>query len=651
MILRKPLTLATLAVMTWALVSAANVGATEKTGHLAWHTHDLNLSKSVPNQLNYQGYLAEAGESEGLTTTLQMTFRLYDDETSGTELWSETFPAVQISDGLFTVLLGSITPFPDDLFSGSPLWLQTEVGTEVLVPRKPLVSTAYGMRSQEADHAQTADWATYATDAQHAVTADTALYSPTTNVWTLVGNDVYRESGFVGIGVTNPAYTLDVAGIVNATTYYGDGSHLTGITRESDDDWTINGDDIYHVPGKVGIGTTDPAAKLHIEGGDFENALLAKGGWSYPILAEYDGSDSGAAICAKNTGDGGDALHAIAEGGGRSAIYARAAAGIDYAIWAEANGAGWAGYFSGDLHTSGKVGIGTENPAAKLDIEGLGSENALYAKGSWSYPIITEWGGSGEYAALLAKNTGTSGDAIQAVVEGSGRSAIYAKGASGADYAIWALANGATWAGFLSGDVHASGQVGIGTTVLGSHQLSVSSSGSGESGATAHIENDAADGIAMTLQNESSDITLLVSQYGAGDLIRCDRWAGGLETVFKVQNDGRIIGSILELTGGSDLAEPFDVAGASLDVKPGMLVCIDAQHPGELILSNKPYDRTVAGIISGAGGINPGMLMGQSGSAADGQYPVALTGRVYCRADASNGPIQPGDLLTSSNHR
>jgi hypothetical protein len=43
------------------------------------------------------------------------------------------------------------------------------------------------------------------------------------------------------------------------------------------------------------------------------------------------------------------------------------------------------------------------------------------------------------------------------------------------------------------------------------------------------------------------------------------------------------------------------------------------------------------------------MLMGQEGSVADGAYPVALTGRVYCWADASNGPIAPGDLLTTSD--
>jgi hypothetical protein len=43
------------------------------------------------------------------------------------------------------------------------------------------------------------------------------------------------------------------------------------------------------------------------------------------------------------------------------------------------------------------------------------------------------------------------------------------------------------------------------------------------------------------------------------------------------------------------------------------------------------------------------MIMGQSGTVADGEFPVALTGRVYCWADASGGSIRPGDLLTTSD--
>ena len=107
---------------------------------------------------------------------------------------------------------------------------------------------------------------------------------------------------------------------------------------------------------------------------------------------------------------------------------------------------------------------------------------------------------------------------------------------------------------------------------------------------------------------------------------------------------------VLEITGGADLSERFDVRPERDCLPaPGMLVSIDAQRPGGLSISKEAYDRKIAGIISGAGGINPGMLMGQKGTKADGASPVALNGRVYCWADASTGPIEPGDLLTSSD--
>lgn len=83
-------------------------------------------------------------------------------------------------------------------------------------------------------------------------------------------------------------------------------------------------------------------------------------------------------------------------------------------------------------------------------------------------------------------------------------------------------------------------------------------------------------------------------------------------------------------------------------VEPGMVVCIDPEEAGRLVTSAKPYDKTVAGIISGAGGLNTGMLMGQEKSIADGAHPVALSGRVYCLVDATEQGIEPGDLLTTS---
>ena len=106
----------------------------------------------------------------------------------------------------------------------------------------------------------------------------------------------------------------------------------------------------------------------------------------------------------------------------------------------------------------------------------------------------------------------------------------------------------------------------------------------------------------------------------------------------------------LQILGGSDLAEPFNVAAAdAIRPEPGAVVVIDAQHPGELRVSDRAYDARVAGVISGAGDLAPGLVMQAEGHAhASGDHPVALSGRVWCRVDASFGAVHPGDLLTTS---
>ena len=116
----------------------------------------------------------------------------------------------------------------------------------------------------------------------------------------------------------------------------------------------------------------------------------------------------------------------------------------------------------------------------------------------------------------------------------------------------------------------------------------------------------------------------------------------------KLDIAGAVRATVLKLTGGSDIAEPFDVTSAG-EIMDGMVLVIDPDSPGNLKIADRAYDRCVAGIISGAGEVEPALVMSQDGTIADGRYPVALTGRVYCWADASNGPIEPGDLLTTSD--
>jgi hypothetical protein len=113
--------------------------------------------------------------------------------------------------------------------------------------------------------------------------------------------------------------------------------------------------------------------------------------------------------------------------------------------------------------------------------------------------------------------------------------------------------------------------------------------------------------------------------------------------------DGPMQCKSLKILGGADLAEPFDVAAPASgdEIRPGMVVVIDEQHPGDLRLADQPYDGKVAGVISGANGLEPGMVMKSEGH-ADGKHPVAMTGRVWVYVDADLASVRPGDLLTTS---
>ncbi len=167
---------------------------------------------------------------------------------------------------------------------------------------------------------------------------------------------------------------------------------------------------------------------------------------------------------------------------------------------------------------------------------------------------------------------------------------------------------------------------------------------------TIELEADDLNGSAFRMFRDDGVETVAlasdVANTGSGFLRLRD--AAGLNAIVLDGNSGTTTTRVISVTGGADVAEPFNIAGEA--VLPGMVVAIDPTRPGELRLTSTPYDKTVAGIVSGAGGIQPGLMLSQEGTIADGKFPVALSGRVYCLADASNGPIAPGDMLTSSTH-
>jgi hypothetical protein len=107
---------------------------------------------AVSPLLSYQGRLVNpttgAPMADGSYT---FTFRIYNVESGGAELWTE-LKDITVTNGLFSHQLGSVTPLPSSIFTGQNLWLGIKVNTDAeATPRQRLVPVAYAMYSDNAD--------------------------------------------------------------------------------------------------------------------------------------------------------------------------------------------------------------------------------------------------------------------------------------------------------------------------------------------------------------------------------------------------------------------------------------------------------------------------------------------------------------------
>lgn len=110
--------------------------------------------------------------------------------------------------------------------------------------------------------------------------------------------------------------------------------------------------------------------------------------------------------------------------------------------------------------------------------------------------------------------------------------------------------------------------------------------------------------------------------------------------------DGCVTVGALHSNGGCDVAESFSLTDQE-KITPGMVVVIDEMHQGSLRLSSVSYDKKVVGVVSGAGGLKPGITLGPIANGGE-DLPTALSGRVYCYVDSTENAIEIGDLLTTS---
>ncbi len=772
------------------------------------------VTAEIPKLISYQGRLLDE-TGDPVTGSHNFTFALYmfEEAPLGDSIWTETHSLTLEDDGVYNVMLGSVTPFPSNVDFSSQYWLGLFVDGDEIA-RYALTADPYSFRADVAD------------SLSGGCVGDTliAYWEMLRNIPPDIADGDDNTAGVSGDGTADYLARWVNSDSLTASGLYDNGSDNFGM-------------------GAIGLVN----ARLYIDGGDImKYGIYSTEASSYPIYAEWDGSSAGAAVRATNSGTGGDALQAVAEGSGRSAIYARGSSGVDYSIYSNANGATWAGYFTGDIAitgdanisgnlsvsgnfptdddwntisdtniysaVSGNVGIGTPSPNAKLHINGGATIPPIRAQvdGHSRFILSTNGGVSiGDYQDTpperglyvygnLGIGTASPAADLHIVSDDTLASLIVAPTASSSgDHAELLLAedNDATF-GMLwryNGDDNVlnlygkntstyygphlsinrdNGNVGIGTDdpdealevvgdikanginsrslilaleSLSDIELTLESGGNvggaffqifhdgdyifavyedGKIFATNDMEISGGTGSvnllveadtdnsgegnqpSITLSQDGGDVQAefgyfhsdnhltLANRYSAGHLLlgagdttimeltdnhRVYFYNEAGETAVKILptegsdgsqislykadgtesitldadygglgGDGRIQTEELQITGGSDIAEPFDIDD-KYEIKEGMVVRINPQNPGKLSIADQAYDRMVAGVISGAGEVKPGMIMGQKGTIANGEYPIALTGRVYVLADASYGAINPGALLTSSN--
>jgi hypothetical protein len=122
---------------------------------------------------------------------------------------------------------------------------------------------------------------------------------------------------------------------------------------------------------------------------------------------------------------------------------------------------------------------------------------------------------------------------------------------------------------------------------------------------------------------------------------------GGNTTIRLNGHQGSIEARDIILTQ-ADCAEDFDLS-AGETAEPGSVMVIDEE--GTLKESRSAYDRKVAGVVSGAGDYKPGIRLGGQSLGRAGRMPISLSGKVYCKVDASYERIEVGDLLVTSPTR
>jgi len=96
-------------------------------------------AQNIPQKISFQGRLIDANTQKPVTAEKNFTFKIGD--------WIEEHTKVQVSNGLYSVILGSINPIPLDLFNDWQANMKILVDGKEMAPDIEMVSVPYAFET------------------------------------------------------------------------------------------------------------------------------------------------------------------------------------------------------------------------------------------------------------------------------------------------------------------------------------------------------------------------------------------------------------------------------------------------------------------------------------------------------------------------
>jgi hypothetical protein len=442
--------------------------------------------------------------------------------------------------------------------------------------------------------------------------------------------------------------------------------------------------------GQVGIGTTSPGYKLHVNG-NFSASTVNTGPGNYELYAMNQNvrTTDNVTFATVNTGYGNNELWDMNQNVLTSSnVTFNRVAISDY------------GYALGGFHVGGSSDPGTDHlivdgnvgigvtPADKLDVNGDIRVRGADIKdtGGTSRITLTDNGNlhlreDGGTASLTVDTQGDVGIGITSpgyklqvvgsfsattVNTGPGNYELYAmnQNVRTTDNVTFATVN----TGYGNNELWDMNQNVRTTDYVDFADLYISRATSGR----------LLDVYATTADQTTQTVNFQRSQdpFGANDIlqiytpstspnnfqfIECER---GTDAEFKVNGDGNVYADG-SYTGPADFSEMIAVSSGASTVEPGDVMVIDPNNPRAILKASGPRSTLVAGIYS----TKPGFLGSErdwdkptvrEDEGADtytledmasefNEIPLAVVGITPCKVSTENGPIHPGDLLVTSS--